>query len=90
MGMSATRRLTAMLEKVRSVIAIELLAATQGLDFLAPLRTGGKSQAAYELVRNVDRNCGEGTDQTMIEPAEGSNSPLTTASNRPVGMDQLP
>jgi histidine ammonia-lyase len=59
MGMSAARRLSAMLENVRSVIAIELLAAAQGLDFLAPLETGAKAQRAYELVRSVSKFVGE-------------------------------
>jgi histidine ammonia-lyase len=59
MGMSAARRLATMLENVRSIIAIELLAAAQGLDFLAPLGTGEKVQRSYELVRSVSKFVGE-------------------------------
>jgi histidine ammonia-lyase len=53
MGMSGARRLGPMLLNVQNVIAIELLAAAQGLDFLAPLRTGERAQRALELVRSV-------------------------------------
>ena len=53
MGMSAARRLAPMLRDVRNVLAIELLAACQGLDFLAPLQTGIEARKAYALVRSV-------------------------------------
>jgi len=49
-----------MLANLRKVLAIELLAACQGIEFLTPLRTGTPSQKALELVRSVsiavDRN----------------------------------
>jgi histidine ammonia-lyase len=53
MGMSAARRLAPMLDNVRNVLAIELLAACQGIDLLAPLRTGVEAQHAYDLVRSA-------------------------------------
>jgi histidine ammonia-lyase len=53
MGMSAARRLAPMLENLRNILAIELLAACQGIDLLAPLRTGQEAQRAYDLVRSV-------------------------------------
>jgi histidine ammonia-lyase len=53
MGMSAARRLKPMLENVGHIVAIELLAACQGIDLLAPLRTGPEAYRAYELVRSV-------------------------------------
>lgn len=53
MGMSAARRLRPMIDNVRNVIAIELLAACQGIDLLAPLRTGREARRACELVRSV-------------------------------------
>lgn len=53
MGMGACRRLKAMSENARNVLAIELLAACQGIDFLAPLRTGAKAEEAHALVRSV-------------------------------------
>ena len=60
MGMSAARRLRPMLDNLRNILAIELLAACQGIDLLAPLRTGTEAQKAYDLVRStakrVDRD----------------------------------
>ncbi|MGH9709514.1 MAG: histidine ammonia-lyase [Candidatus Acidiferrales bacterium] len=53
MGMSASRRLQRMLDALRNVIAIELLAACQGIDFQAPLQTGIEARKAYGLVRSV-------------------------------------
>lgn len=55
MGMSASRRLKRMLDALRNVIAIELLAACQGIDFQAPLQTGVEARKAYALVRSVSR-----------------------------------
>lgn len=53
MGMSAARRLRPMLDNLRHILAIELLCACQGIDFLAPLRTGTEAQRAYDLIRSV-------------------------------------
>jgi histidine ammonia-lyase len=53
MGMSAARRLDPMLRNVRDVLAIELLAACQGIDFHAPLQTGIEARKAYALVRGA-------------------------------------
>ncbi len=53
MGMGAARRLRPMLDNLRHIVAIELLCACQGIDFLAPLRTGTEAQRAYDLVRSV-------------------------------------
>jgi histidine ammonia-lyase len=53
MGMSAARRLRPMLDNLRNILAIELLAACQGIDLLEPLRTGAEAQKAYDLVRSV-------------------------------------
>jgi histidine ammonia-lyase len=51
MGMGAARRIAPMLANLRNILGIELLAACQGIDFLAPLRTGPEAQKAYNLVR---------------------------------------
>jgi histidine ammonia-lyase len=51
MGMSGARRLRRMLENLRCTIAIELLCACQGIDLLAPLKTGTLAMKAYEAVR---------------------------------------
>jgi histidine ammonia-lyase len=53
MGMSAARRLRPMLDNLRHIVSIELLCACQGIDFLAPLRTGTEAQRAYDLIRSV-------------------------------------
>lgn len=53
MGMSAARRLRPMLDNLRRALAIELLAACQGVDLLAPLKTGALCQKAYAVVRSV-------------------------------------
>ena len=55
MGMSAARRLRPMLDNLRNILAIELLAASQGIDLLAPLRTGPEAQKAHDLLRSVSR-----------------------------------
>jgi len=53
MGMSGARRIQPMLANLRNVLAIELLSACQGLDLLAPLRTGPEAQKAYDSVRSA-------------------------------------
>jgi histidine ammonia-lyase len=53
MGMAAARRLAPMLDNLRRIIAIELLAACQGIDLLAPLHTGAEAEKSYKLVRSV-------------------------------------
>lgn len=53
MGMSAARRLSPMIANLQRIIAIELLAATQGIELHAPLRTGTEARRACELVRSV-------------------------------------
>ncbi len=52
MGMSGARRLERMLQNLRHILAIELLCACQGLDLLAPLKTGTISTKAYYAVRS--------------------------------------
>ena len=55
MGMSGARRLDRMLKNLRNTIAIELLCACQGIDLLAPLKTGKLATKAYEVVRAKSR-----------------------------------
>jgi histidine ammonia-lyase len=55
MGMAGARRLERMLASLRDILAIELLAACQGIDFLAPLRTGTEAQKGYDRVRSVSK-----------------------------------
>ncbi len=51
MGMSGARRLDRMLTNLRHILAIELLCACQGIDLLAPLKTGTLATKAYDAVR---------------------------------------
>jgi len=55
MGMSGARRLDRMLKNLRNTISIELLCACQGIDLLAPLKTGKLATKAYEVVRGKSR-----------------------------------
>ena len=51
MATFAARRLHAMAENTRGVIAIELLAAAQGIDFRRPLKTSPALESAHALLR---------------------------------------
>jgi histidine ammonia-lyase len=55
MGMGAARRIQPMLGNLRNVVAIELLAACQGIDLLAPLRTGTQAAKAQAIVRSESK-----------------------------------
>ncbi len=51
MGTIGSRQSREMLENVRNVLAIELLSAAQGIDFLEPLKPGIGTKAAFDYVR---------------------------------------
>ncbi|HEV2799930.1 MAG TPA: histidine ammonia-lyase [Pyrinomonadaceae bacterium] len=51
MGMTAAAKLRAMVTNAEYVLAIELLAAAEGLEYRAPLKPGRGVLRAYELVR---------------------------------------
>jgi histidine ammonia-lyase len=53
MAAHAARRLPAMAENAAAVVAIELLAAAQGCDFLAPLSSSPALERVRALIRNV-------------------------------------
>jgi histidine ammonia-lyase len=53
MGMHASTKLRRIVENTRNVLAIELMAGCQALDFLAPLKTSRRLQVAYSAVRAV-------------------------------------
>lgn len=53
MGMGAALKLKKILNNLRSVLAIELLCAAQGIDLLSPLKPGRRARRAYDLVRSV-------------------------------------
>lgn len=53
MGMTGALKLRSIVDLAERVIAIELLAASEGLEFRKPLRAGRGVQAAYERVREL-------------------------------------
>jgi histidine ammonia-lyase len=53
MGMTAALKLKRVVDNTRNVLAIEAMAAAQALDFLAPLKTGKRGQAAHAAIRSV-------------------------------------
>jgi histidine ammonia-lyase len=53
MGMTAAIKLRRIVENARSVLAIEAMAVAQALDFLAPLKTSKRGQAAHAAIRSV-------------------------------------
>ncbi|KAM4748564.1 histidine ammonia-lyase-like [Rhinophrynus dorsalis] len=55
MGGWAARKALKVVENVEHVLAIELLAACQGIEFLRPLRTTTPLEKVYDLVRSVVR-----------------------------------
>ena len=82
MGMGAARRTQPMLANLRNILAIELLAACQGLDLLAPLRTGPATRQAYEIVRSLsktvdaDRSLSPDIEAVALAIASGAFSDL--------------
>jgi histidine ammonia-lyase len=53
MGMGAALKLKRIVDNTRNAMAIEAMAAAQALDFLAPLKTSKRCQAAYAAIRSV-------------------------------------
>ncbi len=53
MGMTASLKLKRIVENTRNAMAIEAMAAAQALDFVAPLRTSKRGQAAHAAIRSV-------------------------------------
>jgi histidine ammonia-lyase len=53
MGMTAALKLRRIVENTRNVLAIEAMAAAQALDFLLPLKTSKRGQAAQAAIRAV-------------------------------------
>jgi histidine ammonia-lyase len=53
MGMTAANKLRRIVENTRNVLAIEAMAVAQAIDFLAPLKTSNRGQAAHAAIRSV-------------------------------------
>jgi histidine ammonia-lyase len=51
MGMTAALKARQVVDHVRHVLAIELLVASQALDFRAPAKAGRGAYAAHQLIR---------------------------------------
>ncbi len=53
MGMTAANKLQRVVANTRNVLAIEALAVAQAIDFLAPLKSSRRGQAAHAAIRSV-------------------------------------
>jgi histidine ammonia-lyase len=53
MGMTAAIKLKRVVDNTRNVLAIEAMAVSQAIDFLAPLKTSKRGQAAHAAIRSV-------------------------------------
>jgi histidine ammonia-lyase len=53
MGMYAARKASSILKNVRNILAIEFLTASQGLDFLKPLKAGKGTAKIHQAIREV-------------------------------------
>jgi histidine ammonia-lyase len=53
MGMTAALKLRTIVENAEHAIAIELLAAAEGIEFRRPLTGGAGVEEAYERVRSI-------------------------------------
>jgi len=56
MGMTAALKLNRVIDNTRNVLAIEAMAVAQALDFLAPLKSSKRGQAAHAAIRSVCRS----------------------------------
>ena len=78
MGMSGARRLSRMLRNLQNIVAIELLCACQGIDLLAPLKTGTLASQAYAAVRMRSPKV---TDDRPLAPDIGAVSALVDSGD---------
>jgi histidine ammonia-lyase len=53
MGMTAANKLKRVVENTRNVLAIEAMAVAQAIDFLSPLKSSKRGQAAHAAIRTV-------------------------------------
>ena len=53
MGMTAATKLKRVMDNTRNVLAIEAMAVAQAIDFLAPLKSSKRGQAAHAAIRSV-------------------------------------
>src|SRR5438270_3892670 len=68
MGMTAATKLRAIVDLAEMIVAIELIAAAEGLEYRAPLQPGRGVKHAYEIIRkHVDRLTSDRMMSTDIE-----------------------
>jgi histidine ammonia-lyase len=53
MGMTSANKLRRIVDNTRNVLAIEAMAVAQAIDFLAPLKTSKRGEAAHAAIRSV-------------------------------------
>ncbi|MBV9958149.1 MAG: aromatic amino acid lyase, partial [Acidobacteria bacterium] len=77
MGMTAATKLRTIVENAEHVLAIELLAAAEGLEYRAPLKPGRGVRRAYEAVRQTavrltrDRSLSEDIQRLALALSRG-------------------
>ncbi len=90
MGTIAARKAEAILRNAERVVAIELLAAAQGIDLLRPLATSAPLDAAHRVIRAVSPMLGDDRplapdieavarlvrDGSIVDAAEKAGAPL--------------
>jgi len=93
MGMTSAVKGRQIIDNAWSVLAIEFMAAAQGMDFLEPARPGPAGRAAYEAIRGTvdflddDRPLYDDINNLtetvrsgrIIEAVEGAIGPLDTS-----------
>ncbi|PYS82491.1 MAG: histidine ammonia-lyase [Acidobacteria bacterium] len=73
MGMTAAVKLRRVVENLESVVAVELMAAAEGLEYRAPLQPGRGARRAYETLRShVPRLTRDRALATDIEKTVGA------------------
>ncbi len=76
MGMGAALRIQPMLANLENILAIELLSACQGIELIAPLRTGDEARKAQALVRGVSQHV---TEDRSLAPDISAVAQLVSA-----------
>lgn len=84
MGMTSALKFAQIVKNVETIIAIELLCAAQGLEFVKPLKPGPKLAAAYEAIREkvpaIDRD-------VPLAPHIEALGPLALSIGRSIRLD---
>ena len=79
MGNAAGLKALRVLDNVERALAIELLAGTQAIEFLAPLQPGGGVRAVHDVVRTM---LSAARRRPLAEPRTSSSSPRRSARVR--------